>query len=90
MENRQYNNGGNACHAWNYFRCNRIAFLITKEGEYVENLGWKTISVAVSMILYGVFVVGVQGGDWNAALELILQGLALVGLRIGIGKAIAK
>ena len=56
----------------------------------MENLGWKTISVAVSMILYGVFVVGVQGGDWNAALELILQGLALVGLRIGIGKAIAK
>lgn len=46
--------------------------------------GKKSFIVAAAMIFYAVVVLGFQGGDWNEATKLILEGLALFGLRLGI------
>lgn len=43
-------------------------------------LGWKTILAGVLTILYGVLVVGLYSQDWNSAIELVLAGLAILGI----------
>ncbi len=47
--------------------------------------GKKTYVVAAAMIFYAVVVLGLQGGDWGAVSKMVLEALAIVGLRIGVG-----
>lgn len=48
--------------------------------------GWKTYLVGFAMILYAVVVLGLQNGDWNSAVEMVLAALAVMGLRAGVAK----
>ena len=52
--------------------------------------GWKTYIVGCAIIIYGIAVRGFYENDWNGAVMLILEGLAIMGLRAGVSKAIKK
>ena len=51
--------------------------------------GYKTYIVVAAMIIYAVVVHGIYQGDWNAAVQLILEALALLGIRFGVKTAAA-
>lgn len=53
--------------------------------EYFE--GKKTYIVAMVMIAYAVMVMGLGGQSHTEAVELILNALAIAGLRAGVSKA---
>lgn len=42
--------------------------------------GWKTISAGIITIAYGIVVQGIYNQNWTTALELVLAGLAILGL----------
>ena len=46
--------------------------------------GKKTYVVMAVMVLYALVVIGLQGGDWNQATQLIMGALGLGALRNGI------
>lgn len=46
--------------------------------------GWKTYGIAATMVVYAVVVVGFHGGDWASAGKLILEAMAMAGLRNAI------
>jgi len=48
--------------------------------------GRKTYIVGIAMIVYAVAGVASQSHDFSSAIELILEALAIMGLRHGIGK----
>jgi len=48
--------------------------------------GRKTYIVGIAMIVYAVAGVASQSHDFNSAIELILEALAIMGLRHGISK----
>jgi len=50
--------------------------------------GYKTYIVAIGMLLYawGGFVAGIH--NWDTAIKMTMEALALMGLRAGVSKAI--
>jgi len=50
--------------------------------------GYKTYLVGIGMILYGVGGYAAGLHDWDTAMTFIMNGLAMMGLRAGVSKAI--
>jgi hypothetical protein len=53
-------------------------------------MGWKTYLAAVLSILYGVGFEGLYANNWASAINYILAGFSLIGVRSALTKVIDK
>lgn len=48
--------------------------------------GWKTYLASILSILYGIGFFGIYSGNWNEAINYILAGFGLLGIRSALTK----